>query len=182
MHMYVSVCIHAHAYAHICKCTYIHVLMCVETICWLVSACPPQSLFTLIFYIESLTRPELTSSTRLLTGQWGPGVLLSLFPQWLNYRCILTHPALHIGTGDPNSSSHVCAANTFMTEPYFPSQHLLLSLHNKHCPILTTYLYFGRTREWMNYHFRPVVTYMAVVAFALILWKQSILKHVLQIQ
>lgn len=70
MHMYVSVCIHAHVYAHICKCTCIHVLMYVETIYWLVSACPLQSLFTLIYlYRESLTRPELTSSARLFAGQ-----------------------------------------------------------------------------------------------------------------
>lgn len=176
--MCVSVCIHAYVYAHYVS-AHTYMCLCVwrpyVDWCQHVLLSPSSHQF---FNIESLTRPELTSSTRLLTSQWGPGILLSLFPRdWTTDE----HPGLHIGPGDPNSSPHVCAANTFLTEPYFPSQHLLLSLHNK-LPHINNIFVFERTREWMNDHFRPVVTYMAVVAFALILWKQSILKHVLQIQ
>lgn len=46
----------------------------------------------------------------------GSGILLSVPPQWCDYRSTLPYQAFHMGLGNMNSGPRVCIESTLSTE------------------------------------------------------------------
>lgn len=120
--MYMCVCVYVCVY--VCICTYACVCLCV---CMCVKINVQYWLLSSITHYFSLRQhlslnPELTDLTGL-AGQQIPGILLSLPPQSLDYKCLAARGCFvfNVGAGDRAQITSMCAQRTcYQMAPSLP--------------------------------------------------------------